>query len=342
MIIACPRCTASYAVEDRAFGPNPRIVQCSACNERWTQHPDGRTTNAATALEMHDPDERRESPEFPEDDEPGAEFAAATGEPPWQESEDDDAPSEPSVPAAKDRAPDTAPGAGGVAFDVTPEQPRDGSGGADDGAATAGGTEVEDVQTAQDTQADTATDVAGETARAPDGEGSASKAPANKAPAKARGGKTANVPLYRRTSVIASVSAIATTITLSALLIVLRAPIIAALPATERAYDALGLTSNDLGAGLEIRQVVGSRERNGGDDVLVVNGIVTNIGNARVPLPAVRIGLYGESDDELQVVTVPNPRESVAPGETVPFEAKFSPPNPEARRIRVGFAEPHP
>ena len=51
MIIACPRCGASYAVEARAFGLQPRTVECSACGERWQQQPpdrSGRRTGAQT------------------------------------------------------------------------------------------------------------------------------------------------------------------------------------------------------------------------------------------------------------------------------------------------------
>ena len=39
MIIACPRCEASYAVDAAVFGPRNRVVQCSACDYRWSQPP---------------------------------------------------------------------------------------------------------------------------------------------------------------------------------------------------------------------------------------------------------------------------------------------------------------
>jgi predicted Zn finger-like uncharacterized protein len=37
MIIACPSCEASYAVDIAVFGGRTRIVQCSACDYRWPQ-----------------------------------------------------------------------------------------------------------------------------------------------------------------------------------------------------------------------------------------------------------------------------------------------------------------
>ncbi|MGE5441844.1 MAG: MJ0042-type zinc finger domain-containing protein [Bacteroidota bacterium] len=39
MIIACPRCEASYAVDAAEFGPRNRVVRCSACDFRWSQRP---------------------------------------------------------------------------------------------------------------------------------------------------------------------------------------------------------------------------------------------------------------------------------------------------------------
>src|SRR5512132_409523 len=39
MIIACPRCEASYAVDDAEFGPRNGVVRCSACDFRWSQRP---------------------------------------------------------------------------------------------------------------------------------------------------------------------------------------------------------------------------------------------------------------------------------------------------------------
>ncbi|QLH40229.1 MAG: zinc-ribbon domain-containing protein [Defluviicoccus sp.] len=39
MIIACPHCGTSYAVEADVFGPEARTVECSACGGRWQQAP---------------------------------------------------------------------------------------------------------------------------------------------------------------------------------------------------------------------------------------------------------------------------------------------------------------
>ena len=40
MIIACPRCGASYELDAAAFGSRPRTVRCSSCGFEWQQAPE--------------------------------------------------------------------------------------------------------------------------------------------------------------------------------------------------------------------------------------------------------------------------------------------------------------
>tara|TARA_B110000444_G_scaffold255504_1_gene290018 strand:- start:1199 stop:1705 length:507 start_codon:yes stop_codon:yes gene_type:complete len=39
MIITCNSCQKSFNVPDSAIGTKGRLVQCSACNNKWTQYP---------------------------------------------------------------------------------------------------------------------------------------------------------------------------------------------------------------------------------------------------------------------------------------------------------------
>ena len=39
MIIQCNSCQKSFTVPDSAIGPSGRLVQCSACGNKWTQFP---------------------------------------------------------------------------------------------------------------------------------------------------------------------------------------------------------------------------------------------------------------------------------------------------------------
>ena len=67
MIIACPRCEASYAVDLAAFGAHARLVECSACNFRWSQAP-------AESCKLNNPEEPAvSSPVSGADDSPTSE-----------------------------------------------------------------------------------------------------------------------------------------------------------------------------------------------------------------------------------------------------------------------------
>jgi predicted Zn finger-like uncharacterized protein len=39
MIISCNSCQKSFSVPDSAIGSKGRLVQCSSCNNKWTQYP---------------------------------------------------------------------------------------------------------------------------------------------------------------------------------------------------------------------------------------------------------------------------------------------------------------
>ena len=39
MIIQCNSCTKKFVVQDSAITANGRLVQCSACGNKWTQYP---------------------------------------------------------------------------------------------------------------------------------------------------------------------------------------------------------------------------------------------------------------------------------------------------------------
>jgi hypothetical protein len=122
-------------------------------------------------------------------------------------------------------------------------------------------------------------------------------------------------------------------------LILLREPIVSALPDAAGLYGLIGLAPDPLGDGLEIREVASARERVDGKDVLSVTGMVANVSGKRELLPPLRVSLYDPADQELQFVTVPHAQNSLDAGETVRFEATIPESHP-ARRLRVGFAPP--
>ena len=110
MIIACPRCEASYAVDLAAFGAHARLVQCSACDFRWSQAP-------AESCKLNNPEEPAvSSPVSGADDSPTSESpsedegqAAADTQLGSGLVESEASPAETAVPEmAKDEVADTA------------------------------------------------------------------------------------------------------------------------------------------------------------------------------------------------------------------------------------------
>ena len=140
----------------------------------------------------------------------------------------------------------------------------------------------------------------------------------------------------------AASAATATILSLAALLILLRGPIVSAVPEAVGVYGLLGLATDSLGRGLEIREVASARDRVDGREVLTVTGVVANITRSREPLPTLRVTLYDDADEEVQSVTVAQARTSLDPGESLRFEAKIPAPQPDARLLRVGFTAPPP
>jgi predicted Zn finger-like uncharacterized protein len=51
MIVTCPACETSFAVEDSLLGPRGRKVRCSACQNRWHQLPEGDDSAGSAAQE---------------------------------------------------------------------------------------------------------------------------------------------------------------------------------------------------------------------------------------------------------------------------------------------------
>lgn len=46
MIVSCPACGTSFAVDDSLIGPSGRKVRCAKCSHRWHQMPVGQETDA--------------------------------------------------------------------------------------------------------------------------------------------------------------------------------------------------------------------------------------------------------------------------------------------------------
>lgn len=111
-------------------------------------------------------------------------------------------------------------------------------------------------------------------------------------------------------------------------------------PGAADIYSMVGLGGEELGAGLDIRDVKSSREVEGGVDVLVVRGVVANVTEEDRMVPMIRIALYDSAGEEVQHVIAPPLKNRLQPGATIGFSAKLPEPSALARRLEVTFSEP--
>jgi predicted Zn finger-like uncharacterized protein len=284
MIIACPRCEATYAVDVAVFGTHGRIVQCSACHNRWPQ-----------------PAKVDSEPDAP---------GLAVSYSPRSGGEDS--------PELVDSLPDESAQTAAI---VAPSLPSSANG--DSVATGALGCEPGEEKPANAVHP---------AALSPD------QAESDPPPADAPTSEPARPQLHRGGhALVAATAAAATALSLTALLILLRGPVLSTMPEAAKLYGLLGLAPDTLGQGLQIREIASARERVGGQDVLKVTGMVVNVVQSRESLPTLRITLFDTADQELQWIILPPALDSLDPGQTLPFEAEIPTPSHDARLLRVGF-----
>lgn len=300
MIIACPRCEASYAVDAAVFGSRNRVVQCSACDYRWSQPPH-------EAGEVHAGDESAlVSPDAGIGDAPDRQQPINAAEPVELEAPE----LEPAVPMVDEQSSSAPAPALGVTAADTPD--------------------ILDGQVRYTLQE----------RPSPPPPQSAEKLEVANGPTAAMPLAHQPDHRSGRAPVVAGMAALGTIISLVAVLILFRDLIVSALPDAVGLYGLIGLAPDPLGHGLEIREVTSTRERVGNEDVLSVTGIVANVSRERQLLPPLRVSLYDAADEELQFMRVPHAQEGLDAGETVRFQATIPSSRAEARRLRVGFIAP--
>ena len=123
-----------------------------------------------------------------------------------------------------------------------------------------------------------------------------------------------------------------------AVLILARDPIVSVVPGAAKIYGMVGLSGEELGAGLDIRDVSSTREPTGDSETLVIEGVIANTSNGPRDVPLVRVARFDADNEELQFVTVSPDQLALPPGETIDFMARLENPAATARRIKVTFA----
>jgi predicted Zn finger-like uncharacterized protein len=311
MKITCPSCDTSYAVDGAAFGDRSRTVRCSACGASWEV--------SAPAVEPAEPPPvAAPSPAEEPAVEPASE--AATPSPPPEEVTDvpPSQPVETPPPSLFDRS------------DASPStlEPFDSSDTGPSSPPSPSDTELADLDFAAD--ADDVERQAGPERTGPDDEieEPVDEPAVDEAEERPPSRWSRALPIAAAVGVVGVVSVLA----------LARDSIVQAVPAMSGVYAVFGLGGEEVaGAGLEFRDVASSRAWSGAEEVLLIHGKITNVAKDPVPLPPVRVALYDVDDTEVQAVSVPHGKGTLAPGETVPFEARILNPVLSAQRIRVRF-----
>ena len=105
-------------------------------------------------------------------------------------------------------------------------------------------------------------------------------------------------------------------------------------------FAMVGLGGEELGAGLDIRNIKSSREVEKGVDVLVVRGEIANISDEEHMVPMIRVALFDLNNEEIQSIAAAPFKNRLQAGFKIGFSAKLPEPSALARRFEVTFTEP--
>lgn len=125
-----------------------------------------------------------------------------------------------------------------------------------------------------------------------------------------------------------------------------RDQLIAAWPPAAKLYDVLGIphqgaqiVSQLAGGGLVVRDVESLWAETDGTMTLTVRGTVTNQSEVERAVPPLVVWLAADDDRQLQSWGLTVDAESLAPGESVPFETSIENPTEEAKRVEIAVLD---
>jgi predicted Zn finger-like uncharacterized protein len=363
MIVICPSCSTSYEVDEAAFGRRPRTVACTACEARWTQEPAFELplndawpaepqTDAALTMPAPPADARPtvNSPELPESIEPvgdangvtlveAADSIDGTLQTPETPSDDTAPPDrfETDVPPPPVMVAPLNPAHESEAFapDAPADEPMSLRDRLKSAMAAQGGPPAADTFDGAEADAPPLpAEPAAAAEGAPDGHDTEDTPADIDAILDAEAARFERRERLRRALLPAAVAALVLIALLAAALFA-RGAIVALVPAAGVVFAALGMAPEGMPEGLEFRDVSKVRDWAEGEDALVVTGHLYNGTSQSMPVPAVRIVLLDAEEVELQSVVVSLPAKAIAPGESLPFEARVESPALAAEHIRL-------
>jgi predicted Zn finger-like uncharacterized protein len=114
--------------------------------------------------------------------------------------------------------------------------------------------------------------------------------------------------------------------------------VVAAAPASIRAYDKLGYSVNIYG--LEIRHIEQQHTIVNGERVLMIKGEISNPTNDIRKIPWLRFGLNDSEAKELYTWNLDTASRPLRPGETTSFVTRVAAPPELAKNLQIRFAHP--
>jgi hypothetical protein len=114
-----------------------------------------------------------------------------------------------------------------------------------------------------------------------------------------------------------------------------RQQVVAAIPGTAGVFALLGHPVNL--AGLDIESVVTRAEFEGTQAVLVVEGVVRNMTSSARVLPRLRFAVRDTAGNELASWPETITRQTIAPGERLPFRTRLTPAPRNGNDVEVRF-----
>jgi predicted Zn finger-like uncharacterized protein len=313
MLIVCPSCTTAYRIELSVLGASGRLVRCVRCRTVWFAS----TDNVMSASAEPSLAAASTEPPRPADDNKPADRARASDQPRQDQTADNEhaGPGDDETDAS---APDSAShsrvvaDAPGLVPSMAPETRMPG----DPPAGPTKGDDIESLAARRERTVKPPPRLRFDAGRMVQG----LRVPALRMPGLPAPGLPGAIVMM-----CVVVMALANW----------RVAVVRELPQTASLFGALGLPVNLRG--LDFDDVKASTEFEGDTMVLAVEGSIGNVTTETVSVPRLRFALRNGAGQEIYAWTALPARNSLAPGERLPFRSRLAFPPADGRDVIVRF-----
>lgn len=119
-------------------------------------------------------------------------------------------------------------------------------------------------------------------------------------------------------------------------LVLARHDIVAAWPPAAKLYELAGFAGEEIGSGLELRNVSSTSRSEDGVPVLAIEGVVANVSPAARDVPTMR-AIVKQGDKDLQNWTFKAAQSRLLPGESASFVTSLRNPPSDATGLTITF-----